>query len=864
MRSRLKINTVNGSYTTFTTDLVYILATDKANILILVSSFHTLPFCHSVLPHIETHLATLEQAIQHKEKIRKTIMQCVFIGIPRSGKTSLMKRIVGEDLPRISPSTGIAEKAVQVVVKPSAACVSESDSTWTKLNNDEEAAMVIMDASRCRLDPVGGDSMPSTDTSHSHLDPVGGDSMPATDTSHSHLDPVGGDSMPATDTSHSHLDPVGGDSMPATDTSHSHLDPVGGDSMPATDTSHSHLDPVGGDSMPATDTSHSHLDPVGGDSMPATDTSHSHLDPVGGDSMPATDTSQSPVGGDSTPATDTSQSLLNTVGGDSRTPEVIAPVPQSEVPIDICRRALQNAEKLIQEPGWLVYLTDTGGQIEFQELLPQFLSGPTVFFLVFRLDKKLNKPFKVKYVCHNGKKSKPYKSTLTVQDALIQSLTSIASMASNETQVFFVGTHSDKVRKLQINHINDNLQQLVKSKGLDCKHIVRRGSESCMLLTVNNLSDHDPGIQQVRRAMERLHKQKEFGVEASPSYLIFGLVIRQQKDSVLRYKDCLELATQCNIKKEDLDDALKVLHTKLGVIRHYQEKSLQDIVILNPQVLFDCITTLVEKATFENDPTGWGEFGKVGIFPFSTIEGSSEPLITSFWLVNLLKYLHIIAPLEEEEGEKKYFMPCVLARAQPAKAGTSRFGRKQLAKQVPSLLICFENGCCPLGLFTALVVYLHAKQKMEEGFQWRLNKDKIFKNQISFSVGPGYTVSITGWPDFFKITCTPPSSVVTGTNLPDICKEVRKRLKTGIQDVISRLPYKDTHYLAFECTRDHRSHNQMDIHSAAILDHLGKNLTLETSNEPCILMCKLEENDLSLPIGHEIWFPKVHTYSDHY
>lgn len=86
-------------------------------------------------------------------------------------------------------------------------------------------------------------------------------------------------------------------------------------------------------------------------------------------------------------------------------------------------------------------------------------------------------------------------STFTLQEALIQSLTSIASMASNETQVFFIGTYSDKVTETKINLINDTLQQLIKSKGLGYKNIVQNGSESRMLLAVDNLSDNDSGIQ---------------------------------------------------------------------------------------------------------------------------------------------------------------------------------------------------------------------------------------------------------------------------------------------------------------------------------------------------------------------------------
>jgi len=102
-----------------------------------------------------------------------------------------------------------------------------------------------------------------------------------------------------------------------------------------------------------------------------------------------------------------------------------------------------------------VYLTVTGGQPEFQELLPVLVCGPSVFFLVFRLDLELNSRYQVEYVNSSGESIVPYESALTVQETLLQSLATIAStsitrMVGGERidiipRVFFVGTHKDRV-----------------------------------------------------------------------------------------------------------------------------------------------------------------------------------------------------------------------------------------------------------------------------------------------------------------------------------------------------------------------------------------------------------------------------------
>ena len=154
---------------------------------------------------------------------------------------------------------------------------------------------------------------------------------------------------------------------------------------------------------------------------------------------------------------------------------------------------------------------DTGGQIEFQELLPLLVLGPSVFFLVFRLDHDLNKRYMVEYVRSTGKTSEPYQSNFTVKEALLQSLASIASMgtyvnrgeqAALRSKVFFVGTHKDKVSQKRISRIDRCLQQMVRSTGLYREGMIQFASESRMLLAVNNLSRDDSDVQLVRAAVE--------------------------------------------------------------------------------------------------------------------------------------------------------------------------------------------------------------------------------------------------------------------------------------------------------------------------------------------------------------------------
>ena len=714
-------------------------------------------------------------------------MQCVFVGVPRSGKSTLMKRMVGERPTHSSPSTGVVDKVVQVeIVRSSTAAASVSGSTWVKLSHDDEAVTVVMDTAQSHSGEVA-DSETYSQAS------VAVAAVRQTE--------------PNGTTSGGRVS-----EQPQPDGVLEHR---------------SRHQP--------------HQSPT-----PTTASTHPpHLP------------SQSSTAGSNT-----------------------ADLKPS---VDMCKSALRRTPyRASQEQGWMVYLTDTGGQIEFQELLPLLVSGPSVFFLVFRLDHDLNKRFTVVYVRPNGTMSELYQSNFTVKEALLQTLASIASMASTETQVFFVGTHMDNVSRVKIDRIDRSLRHMVTSTGLYREGMIQFASESRMLLAVNNLSDDDSGIQQVREAVERLGSRGSFKVTAPPSWLIFSLTIRQHKDRVLSYEQCFEVAMQCGItSRGELNEALWFLHTKVGLIRHFQGDGLEDlqkIVIQDPQVLFDRITNLVvETFTFDKaDPVVREDFKKKGIFPFSTFEkisASSDNLLTPSRLVKLLEHLHVIAPLEkeegeegEEEGEKRYFMPCILAHAQPAEPTSllERISRafaavfKRSAEQShnnSSLLVGFRCGYCPKGLFAALVVYLLANAR-SHGHKWTLQRDQIFKDQISFLVRPYDTVSITVQPKFFEITCTPALSKSNHNRhfpLATTCGEVRRCIETGIRKVTSALHYTSdaAHYLAFYCPGNHRGPDPREPHPAEINFH---------DNKPCTLQCILgERGAFELPSGHERWFTEVYS-----
>ena len=211
----------------------------------------------------QKHIAAIENAIQDKGKLDHTVMQGVFLGPARSGKSSLIKRLLKEKLNPTSPSTGAADKVIQISVKKlksSSIATSVFESTWLHLTYGGAAIRVMMLAAETHA--TKSNSTPNEDKPD------------------------------------------------AVDSNHQIAAPLPADNHTVT--------------CPE---------------MPA-------------GYVPPRQTFENAV------STDDFLALLENLDG-----------------------------------SWTLYLSDTGGQMEFQELLPLLVSGPSIFFIVFPLHRNLNERF---------------------------------------------------------------------------------------------------------------------------------------------------------------------------------------------------------------------------------------------------------------------------------------------------------------------------------------------------------------------------------------------------------------------------------------------------------------------------------------
>ena len=656
---------------------------------------------HTTAGISEQHIAAIDEAIQNKGKLDHTMMQGVFLGPARSGKSSLIKRLLKEKLGPTSPSTGVADKVIQVSVrKSSSIATSIFESTWLHLTYSGEAIRLMMLAAKTHANkPVSGGKMASQLSSENH----------------------------------------------------------------------------------------------------------------------SKATLEMPAG--YVPPRETFESALSTDG-------IIA-----------LRKQLDGS--------WTLYLSDTGGQMEFQELLPLLVSGPSLFFIVFPLHRDLNELFTIEYELPDGQRSKAYQSSLTIKEAILQSLATIAAMGTFtykgmghctelKPKVLLVGTHKDLLTAdKDIRKIDSDLQQTITSMSHYREGLVEFASENQLIFAVNNLTENDDDFAPIRFRVNSIAELSEYKMSIPTHWLVFSLVIRSLTDRVVSYDQCYNVAQQCGIDSEgELKETLWFLHTKMGVIRYFPYGDLSKIIIIDPQLLFDRITELIIK-TFTFEKAGkllCDEFKKKGIFSlegFERINTTSDPLLTHQRFFELLKHLRIIIPFL---NGVKFLIPCVLAHADRA-----LFPPRQHSA-VPTLAIVFDCGYCPKGVTGVVIKYLMTNE-MRSKFVWKLQPDQIFRDQVSFFVGPNL-ITLCTHPTHFEVVYAPSTATAEAVcSIKDTCREVCQSIKLAIQTVSRDINLICSCNTSFYCSL-------CKSHIAELVQHRGI---------PCQLWCNETCQFCAFPDGYHYW-----------
>ena len=329
-------------------------------------------------------------------------------------------------------------------------------------------------------------------------------------------------------------------------------------------------------------------------------------------------------------------------------------------PIAVLRKAMQHRRQIeatrnLKKRRFL-YLTDTGGQREFRELLPLFLPGPTATFIVFNLCNDFHTRTNVKFQPSESTPPVQYKGS-SAKEVINEILENIYYSKSKST-VMFVGTHKDKLEQSKMESIikerNDELGDLLDDCPYYQENIIEKSDGKNLIFCVDNASLNS-SHSFVRSAVLGLCKDTKFTVKVKPSWLLFALTLKGMQGVHMSYQYCADIAEKCGIEKEDVKCALRCLHMHMSTLRYYEYKELKSLVIIKPKVLINKLSQLLTKIILKRQSEG-------ALLSHSDIDTvAKERVVFPFEiLLNILKYFKVIAPIYETEEGRQYIFPCML------------------------------------------------------------------------------------------------------------------------------------------------------------------------------------------------------------
>ena len=502
-----------------------------------------------------------------------------------------------------------------------------------------------------------------------------------------------------------------------------------------------------------------------------------------------------------------------------------------------------------------LYLRDTGGQVEFQEMISLLVFGPSIFLFVFRADLDFQSKFSIEYRASEGETTNSYTSSITTEEALVQCLASVyamdtqskAEVKTHKPLVFVIGTHKDQLGQLadeKIAKLNEHLDSVIVKTGFQDLVQYADADKGHVMFAVDNTSESDEDFQVIRSKIHSLISGRdEFTIEYPITYLLFCLELQNLKCSVLSLDECKVMAAKYGIVGDQVSHLLQFLHFRIGVIQYHDVDGLRHIIVKEPQVLFNKVTDLIIrtfscKALLGKEQRDFQK-GILTASVFKTVTGSDDQ-ITCEQFLKLLVHLRIITPYPTPgDQEERYFIPCVLNHVQES-------SEEELHTDILPLSIQFQCSHCPKGLFGVLVTHLMTPESAGEPddshISFALNEEKIFKDQVSFNVRC-YTdedeLCLKMLPCHLEVKFFPSQSDDRELSIGEMCSSIRQVIETSIHKSLEDLHYNKQNVKPMMCFR------------CELCSELHR---VKTGKGHCKVFCKLTHRNTRIAEQGRFWY----------
>ena len=538
----------------------------------------------------------------------------------------------------------------------------------------------------------------------------------------------------------------------------------------------------------------------------------------------------------------------------------------------------------------MLNMVDIGGQSAFLELCPAFTTGPALYFIFFRLDQELKKIYQIKYQSADGEET-ILESSYCTETVIHQTLSSIACFERRSTaesdesatssivsgRAILFGTYKDKVDNKRISQMNTALRQQLEHTKLYKEDLLLQASEDMLFYSLNNMTGDDSEMSPIRADIEKIIKNMFSKVDIPASWLMFRIILHFLHKPVVSVTECEEIARRLSMTTP-VREALWFFHHNIGSLMHYPDiPSMKDVVICDNQVIFDSTSELIIdtfKVSNRDIPQGAvKDFKEKGQFSLEHIKDRTEShrknQISLKQLVDLLKSHNILAEIKSDQEssehvqlsqenssqsnqyQPKFVMPAVLKEA-----SEEELKLENSKAEAAPLIIHFEGGFVPFGVFCASIANLIAHQDTLSP-RWQLCDDQVMKNKVKFCIDRSFYATLLSQPQYLEIRIERHPRARAKRSLPNICSTVRQTVVQTLETVITKMRYNvhakmetptfpTAHSLAFTCCME-------ESHS----DHLMK---VDKDESGYFSECLKESIGLDLEEKHLIWFNLVRLF----
>ena len=534
--------------------------------------------------------------------------------------------------------------------------------------------------------------------------------------------------------------------------------------------------------------------------------------------------------------------------------------------------------KRLLEDLTMINMMDVGGQPAFLEMLPTLTISPALYLLFFRLDQELNKHYPVRFHAADSENEIMLESSYCIEEVLHQCLASIACFSYHPSQehtestsepqasshAVLFGTYKDKVTEVEITEKESAFRQQLTRTNHYKEGLVLKTMKGKMFFEVDNMFGTDESeMADIRTNIEKVIKDLFPAIPIPVSWLMFRIMLHFLHKPVVSLAQCKVIASRLSMSTP-VQEAIWFFHHNVGSLMHYPEiSSIQDIIICDPQVIFDCISKLIidkfQYANYKLLHHYVDEFHQKGQFNLSHIEDKTGHQqyydLKLNQLVDLLKHLNIVAEVkgDQEESspsqsERKFIMPAILKYA--SEDDLKVLISDSYEQQAPPLIIRFEGGFIPFGIFCAIIAHLIAHQTSLSP-KWQLCDDQMRRNKVTFCVDGALYTTLVSQPQCIKIFASRHPCARKKKSLPYLCSCVRQTVIEALETVMSKMKYKP-----FGSTIA-PSRQLFDLAFTCCIDNTHVNHVMTVFEDGQGELCaKCLEGGLLLDLGseHLIWF----------